>query len=372
MRELPSSFRARLFGAGLPDAGAEVQGRFVGVRLDIDGSRPISVPVHDLSAAIGGFAHEFVFLSFREGGQNFTLQPDGPEDFAVIRKHADPQLTARLRKLGGNVSWQRWIWRTLIGVGVALLVAALLLVVRYDEVVAWTADQVPLETENRLGEFVIDSLRTRDGLLEQGPAVQAVAHIGSRLTEGSRYEYRWIVAQDDQVNAFAAPGGVVVVNSGLILAVGSAEELAGVLAHEIQHVELRHSLQNMIHALGWAAVLTVTLGDVSAIAGVLIHQLGAMSFSRDLEIEADEKGVLALQRAGISSTGMLAFFRRLELQDKGSIPLLSSHPATAERVARLEQMVEAAPAMQPERLALDWAAVQASVRELAPDGTAAR
>ncbi len=77
----------------------------------------------------------------------------------------------------------------------------------------------------------------------------------------------------------------------MIEAAGSAEELAGVLAHEVQHVEQRHTLQQMIHTAGWAAVLAVVLGDVSAITAIVIHQLGNLRNSRKLEAQADAEGI---------------------------------------------------------------------------------
>lgn len=113
--------------------------------------------------------------------------------------------------------------------------------------------------------------------------------------------------------------------------------MAGELVHEVQHVDWRHSLRIMINAVGWAALLAVVLGDVGAVAGVLIHQAGAMRFSRELEAQADLHGLAGLPRAGLPVSGMVTFFRRLQKkEEKGSVPLLSSRPATAERVARLE------------------------------------
>ena len=127
----------------------------------------------------------------------------------------------------------------------------------------------------------------RTELTQEGLAAKTVAEIGSRLTVGSRYKYRWYVSNDKEVNAFALPGGIIVINAGLIAKAGSADELAGVLAHEVQHVEHRHTLQQMIHAAGWAAVLAVVLGDVSAITAIVVHQLGNLRNSRKLEAQAD-------------------------------------------------------------------------------------
>ncbi len=128
----------------------------------------------------------------------------------------------------------------------------------------------------------------------------------------------------------------------MIEAAGSADELAGVLAHEVQHVEHRHTLQQMISSAGWAAMLAVVLGDVSAITAIVLHQLGNLRNSRKLEAQADVEGMKALAKAGIPLDGMPSLFRRLQAEQRkkgGEGPaLLSSHPATEERIADLEQL----------------------------------
>lgn len=358
-----SVFDARLFGPGLPRAGSPIKAQLLGTNLRLETPQPRVVPLSHLSAQVGGFDHDCVFLNFEDAGARWSLQVVSSATLAALRRQADPRLQRELGRIGGGVSRQRWLWGGLGTLVAALALAAALLVVRYDAFVAWVAQQVPEATEARLGEQLVSALRDGGQLVEEGPALEAIGTIGERLTAGSAYDYRWYLLRDDRINAFAAPGGVVVVHTGLIADAASVEELAGVLAHEIQHVELRHSLQNMIHTLGWAAVLTVVLGDASAIIGVLVHQAGAMSFSRDLEREADALAVPALHRAGVDPQGMVTFFRRLQSQESGSVAWLSSHPATAERIERLQTLIAALPPLVPEPLELDWQGVRSSVQK---------
>ncbi|MGH8516672.1 MAG: M48 family metallopeptidase [Panacagrimonas sp.] len=367
--ERHGSFQARFFAPGLATAGEPVRGRFSGATLEIEDEHGVtlSVPVAAVNASVGGFEHETVFLEFADGSTRYSLQLVGAEAVQQVRSSAPRLLQGQLDRVGQGVRRQRWMWRAIFVGAIALGVSIGTVVLRYDAVVAWTAARMSPETERRLGQQVVAGLRDEGRLLEAGPAVQAIADIGNRLTAGSRYDYRWFVLIDKDVNAFAAPGGVVVVHSGLIQAATSADEIAGVLAHEVQHVELRHSLQNMINAIGWAALLTVVLGDVSAIAGVLIHQAGSMRFSRELEREADMRGLEALRRAGLPAQGMVSFFQRLLREDEGSVPLLSSHPATQERINRLESAIAAArpaPPMAP--ITLDWAALQRGLEDESP------
>jgi predicted Zn-dependent protease len=177
-----------------------------------------------------------------------------------------------------------------------------------------------------------------------------------RLTQGSRYRYQWFVAENPEVNAFDLPGGVIVVHTGLLKAADSVGEVAGVLAHEIQHVEQRHALRAMIHELGWRAVLALALGDLSGgVWGDLAGRLGGLSYGRDLERAADLGGLDALRRAGIAPDGMLDFFGKLARREGPGVALLASHPATDERIEALRRAIATRGAYPVHAPAYDWA-----------------
>jgi len=101
------------------------------------------------------------------------------------------------------------------------------------------------------------------------------------------------------------------VNSGLLEKANSPNELAAVLAHEVQHVEQRHALKNMINSAGIAAVVLVVLGDANAVVMLMAHQVSAQYFNRQVESEADLKGAQLLQEKNIDAGGMVSFFKRL-------------------------------------------------------------
>ena len=114
---------------------------------------------------------------------------------------------------------------------------------------------------------------------------------------------------------------------------------------------------------GYLFARPASLGDVSAMAGVLAYQVGTLSYSRDLEAEADRLGLQALVRADIAPDGMASFFRTLEKEaPQMPIELLSSHPATDARIDAIEAGIAALPKHDYPPLAIDWAAVQASVK----------
>lgn len=162
--------------------------------------------------------------------------------------------------------------------------------------------------------------------------------------------YSFYVVNIDQVNAFAVPGGHVYINRGLIERSANLSELAGVVAHEIGHVEARHSaemLERMQAAQAGLTIATVLLGEEpGAVTGAAV-QVGAQAYfshhSRDDELEADAIAVRLLPGAGIHPEGIETFFRKL-LDDRERTPSLleqwfSTHPLTEERIRRVHDLI---------------------------------
>jgi len=359
-----SEVQGILHAPQLPEAGVPVRLRFIGDLLRIEGAGTQDVYAEALEVSVIGFNDDTLQLAWQkeDGTHAVTIS-----DRAAQRILAETAPPAALRKFRGgraNIRYHRGKWNMVIG---TLAAVALLIVVAWwqsERITEWIAGRVSMETELAIGEHALAQLETESELTQDGLAAKTVAEIGGRLTVGSRYKYRWYVSNDKEVNAFALPGGIVVVNAGLIAKAASADELAGVLAHEIQHVEHRHTLQQMIHAAGWAAVLAVVLGDVSAITAIVVHQLGNLRNSRHLEAQADADGLKALAHAGIPVEGMASMFRRLQAEEErrgGDVPsLLSSHPATAERIADLERLSKTLQC-KCKSLIYDWPAIQAAL-----------
>lgn len=347
----------------LPAAGVPVRLQFLGELLRIEGAGTQDVLAESLEVSIIGFNDDTLQLAWKKQDGTHAVTVSGREAQRLLAAAAPPSI---VRKIGGgraDIRFHRGKWIAVVGALAACVVLVVLVWWNSVAVTGWLAGKVSQETEERIGERALAQIEMESELTQEGLAAKTVAEIGGRLTAGSRYQYRWYVSEDKDVNAYALPGGIVVVNAGLIRKAGSAEELAGVLAHEIQHVEHRHTLQQMIHAAGWAAMLAVVLGDVSAITAIVVHQLGNLRNSRQLETEADTEGMKALARAGIPFDGMASMFKRLQAEEKrsgdDSPSLLSSHPATAERLADLEQLAKTL-RCDCRALTYDWPAVQAS------------
>jgi Zn-dependent protease with chaperone function len=335
--------------------------RFLGELLRIEGAGTQDILAETLEVSVTGFHDDTLQLSWQKDDGTHAVTVNDAAAQKLLIASAPPSVA---RKLGGSradIRFHRGKWAIVVGILAGLVLFVVLVWWQSERVTAWLASKVSQETEEHIGARALAQLELENELTQEGLAAKTVAEIGARLTVGSKYKYRWYVSEDKEDNAFALPGGIVVVNAGLIRKAGSAEELAGVLAHEVQHVERRHTLQQMIHAAGWAAVLAVALGDVSAITAIVVHQLGNLRNSRKLETEADTEGMKALARAGIPLEGMPSMFKRLQAEEKrlgdGGPGLLSSHPATDERISDLEQLARTLKCdCRP--LNYDWPAVQ--------------
>jgi predicted Zn-dependent protease len=192
-------------------------------------------------------------------------------------------------------------------------------------------------------------------------AVQELARRLVGAAGASPWQWRIRVLDTEEVNAFALPGGYIFVNRGLIDRAADPHEVAGVLAHEMQHVLLRHGVKNLARELGLMLVLYAAVGDVSSVEGFLAGNaagLTSMAFSRDQEREADAGGIGLMYGAGFDPTGLPRFMRILEGEQgaAGAIPsFLTTHPDSGERAAELSALIAARGPAAVTPLATDWA-----------------
>ncbi|HEY8207493.1 MAG TPA: M48 family metallopeptidase [Myxococcaceae bacterium] len=163
------------------------------------------------------------------------------------------------------------------------------------------------------------------------------------------------VLDDETVNAFALPGGHVVVFSGLLQKSESPDEVAGVLAHELGHVMLRHHLRSALRSLGVGAVASAVLGDTSGLTALLASgssQLLDLAFSREQEEAADAFAVELSVKAGFDPLAVGHLLERME--EAGSLPkLLRTHPSGPDRLRALEKLAAAHPSTRRLEMSLE-------------------
>lgn len=200
------------------------------------------------------------------------------------------------------------------------------------------------QQEVEIGRQINNQLvRQRIRILQNSEINQYVNQIGQRLVaQGNRagIPYTFQVVDDRSVNAFATMGGFVYLNRGLLLLADNEAELASVIAHEIGHIEGRHAVEQMRKTAIASGLVGAAGLDRNVAANIGVELAFRRPNSRKDEFEADSFGLTTIRRAGYSQSAMVSFMSKL-LRD-GSVPtFLSTHPATSERIARLQQMVSA-------------------------------
>ena len=197
-------------------------------------------------------------------------------------------------------------------------------------------------------------------------ATQIVNNVAYRLMEQSGVANRdaiWItIADADFPNAFALPDNSIIVTDELIGMAEHPDELTGVLAHEIAHIEHNHIMKNVIRQIGAGIFFDVVFGGAGAGQAVAIASvnLAGLRYSRDDETDADLRGLDYLDAAAINTGGLAGLFTKFEdyaAERGGDIPtLLSSHPASAERAAAAR--ARSRPNLAPSMTAREWRIVQ--------------
>ncbi len=334
-------FTGRLFGPGISGAGVAA-----GASWELTGGLRVTPldPGHGIqyaeqpSITSGGFNADGLRISWQQGEAGWAFIVDAGDEQARCKATAPPQITGQFNGITRGQNRLERRFKT----GGALLAFFILLplllialfIANRDSIASWVVKRIPVTHEARLGDMVVAQSRLQMKILDSGPEVDAIRNIGKKLTADSAHTYRWFVAERPDLNAFAAPGGVVVVFRGLLNAVASPEELAGVLAHEVAHAELRHSLQGMVKGLGLRAAVSMAFGDLSdSVFTDGATRLTELRFSRDAEREADAEGLRRLVAARISPEGMVRFYERLASEKRVSPPaILSTHPASGERL----------------------------------------
>jgi hypothetical protein len=183
--------------------------------------------------------------------------------------------------------------------------------------------------------------------------VEYINRVGQNIVKNSdaKVPFTIKVLDTDEINAMALPGGFFYVNSGLILACDSEDELAGVMAHEISHVAAHHAAREMTKMnymqLGQIPLIIFTQGTWTGYgiyeAAQLAVPLTFLQFSREYEAEADYLGIQYMYKAGYDPQGMVSIFEKLAALEKHKPGALSKafsdHPATPDRIAAVENEI---------------------------------
>ena len=230
---------------------------------------------------------------------------------------------------------------------------AIVLALLASNCMAWRLPESPrrrVEIEKEIGkDFAVRAAQTFQ-FLEDDEVVEFVQTMGAQLVETigrSPYSYRFSMVVEPSINAFAIPGGYVYIHTGLIAEISSPDELAGVLAHEISHVEANHFLrryeksgQTHIASLAASALALIFLPPKEKIAGVVAAQATniakQLQYTREMESEADLLALKLLSKAHYDPDGLAQFLEKLK--SPVEVPrYLLTHPLSQERIGAIYQ-----------------------------------
>jgi Zn-dependent protease with chaperone function len=228
---------------------------------------------------------------------------------------------------------------------------------------SFLAPHIPVAWEESLGQSVVSTYAPAEKRCLDSARAQKVEKIVARLASTvpeAPYSFRVIVVNHPSVNAFAVPGGTMVVFQGLLEKTRTPEELAGVLAHEMQHILRRHATRALLQQVSMKVLLAAAVGDAKGLSYGLegAQALGMLRYSRQSEEEADQEGIRMLIAAGINPRGLPAFLETIQGDGEKSLKLpayLSTHPDLEVRIQRLKNLTVGAAASYPPLLPnYDW------------------
>jgi predicted Zn-dependent protease len=325
----------------------------------------VRLPLDSMELSLGGTNRSQLVCRAPVRGETHELYLERSGLLAALVDEAPPWFTDRVRGLVGE---HRRSW----AVSRAAIAIALVAFVPIAWVGGWllyefTLVAIPPSVEQDLGGLIFEQLEPEE-LVD--PALQTlVEELVAKLLVArpdQPYAFEVVVVPDAEVNAFALPGGYLLVNTGLIAASESPEELAGILGHEISHVLARHSLRQALGNLGMLTLVGLLFDPGSALVQLsTVISLAELKFSRDHEAEADVMGVQLLHDAGVSPADTGKFFQRLSERPEslpGVVSFLSTHPADEARAAGLTALVADLPGTSYQPIDVDWAAMRGLAR----------
>jgi predicted Zn-dependent protease len=285
------------------------------------------------------------YLEASIAARQFTLiQPEHPQTPALTES-ADKNLKKFQGRLEGQMV-RRGILGTAVRVGGCVLLGGC------NPVGAIVGEGVKMGTlliqgESGIGNEIAGMYKRELPIVQEGEIVDYVNELGNKIAKymgRNDFKYEFYVVEDEALNAFALPGGKVFVNTGAILKTNSEAELAGLLAHEVSHAVLSHGFKqvitnNVYNNLG--EIVNAALNNTVPIGNIIANLIN-LDYNRDQERQADLVGTRVLATSGYAADGLHNLMITLAEQkgSKGGTSFFSSHPATNERVAYIEELIK--------------------------------
>lgn len=355
---MANQFEARMYEAGSGNSRLVVITVVPG-KLIIDNEH--AVLLDHIEVEVAGHNEDRIQLHDKDSGVTLMCMEHAHDLLDALRVadtngRLQQSATATKRKVGA-LPWLKatyWI-RITAGVLVGVVVAHFIV----DKIIDMAADRIDPSVEKQIGSYLFKDQGKYDRTSEN---YKRVVRIGNRLTSHLKncpYTFTYFVDNTSVVNAYACPGGYVVVNKGLIDRAANDDEIAGVMGHEIGHVVHRDSVHEMMHSVGLfccAGMLVGLSGDYALqIAQAL--QIGkfleGQSFSRAQEARCDIFGAGLTAESGYDAEGIAKFFEKMAKSSEASgdnkiMELLSDHPMDSARINAIRDEVRRLKKEHPE------------------------
>lgn len=359
-----SIYQARIFHPELAQHSAKGSLRFDGLYLLFFSPEiELKLPLQGLQLREGG-SDDLIFFSH----PNVEHCEICTQDHRVLQEPIllkTPALAAQVQKINHK---SLKLWGLLAATMLVLVLSSWGVMTGFSSLAQVVVKNIPPEWEKNLGAAGFAHIQQEQTVLQSPELEQQLKNFTGKLTstiKDSRYPFQIAVVNNPVVNAFALPGGYIIINSGLIAEATQGEEVLGVLAHEIAHVTRQHGLQNMVKSAGIYLTAQALFGDSGGLLQILTEaapMLLTQKYSRDFEREADQVGLEYLIAAHINPAGMVSFFQKLQQTYKNtpqeslehSLNLLSTHPATSDRIAELQAQLADFQIEHPQKLDKDF------------------
>jgi len=301
-------------------------------------------PYDEIRQTQGFYRGEHVRLERGENICEVLLVPD--VQFFEALKHVVPKQAVQFH---GPAHRSRRITIILVSALGTIGFVTFLYLFGIPVIVSRAAPYVPVSWEEHLGQAVVDHLAPSDRQCHDETSVQAIERITQILTSTlseKRYRFRVIVMNDPRVNAFAAPGGYIVIFRGLLEMTETPEELAGVLAHELQHIIHQHVTCALFQHASIRLLLAAMAGEANSAMSFGLESarfLATLRYSREHEEEADREGMRMVLAARIDPRGMITLFEKLQKEGETSLRVptyLSTHPSIENRIKFFKSLAD--------------------------------
>jgi predicted Zn-dependent protease len=288
----------------------------------------------------------FEETTVRRSDVSLTFQHGHPLEQSLVMDH--PEFIAALSQMNPRVAaGQRPNNNDLLlklGAIAAVCIAFVVALVMwgFPWAIGAMASLMPVSIERKLGEAVLETMAPQAKRCSD-PSINRIVSLLGEGAASNPYDFQVYIVEDPMVNAFAAPGGFVVIYRGLLNKTRRPEEAAAVLAHEMQHVIQRHSVRGMMRGLSiWVALALIT-GNAGDTIIQLAGTLGNLHYQRGDENEADVEGLRMMESSRMDPKAMVSMLQLLDTV-QGDAPAaaqyFSTHPLTGERIERIKALAE--------------------------------